>query len=123
MTTPNPLRPAPRSAQCSSGARSASISCAAAVGGDQAQAAQVVRGEAVPAAEQAQAAAEGVAGHPDPGRGGGERGQAVRGGGGEDLRPGGAGPDAGRAGPRVDVTASSRRVESSTGAAGSAVVP
>ena len=74
----------------------------AAVGGDQAQAAQVVRGEPVPAPEQAQAAAERVAGHPDPGRGGDERGEAVRGGRGEDLRPRGAGPDAGRAGPRVD---------------------
>ena len=72
------------------------------VRGDQPQAVQVVRGEAVAAAEQAQAAAEGVAGHADPGRRGGERGEAVRRGRGEDLRPGGARADAGRAGPRVD---------------------
>ena len=73
-----------------------------AVGGDDLGAAHVVGGEPVAAGHRAEPAAEGVADHADLARRPAQRGQAVRRGGLDHLRPPRARPDAGGAGHRVD---------------------
>ena len=79
------------------------------VGGHDLDRQHAVGGQAVLAAEPADAAAEAVADHADVGRGAGQRGEAVLGGGLGDLEPQRAGGDAGAARLGVDLDAAHAR--------------